>query len=629
MKHCIATVSLSGTLPEKLAAIAAAGFHGVEIFENDLLYFNGSPSDIRKMCEDHELEIMLFQPFRDFEGGARDRLTHQLNRAERKFELMAELGTDRLLVCSSVQPDTSTDDALITDDLHRLAEVAAKHGMRVGYEALAWGRHVSSYRHAWRLVQTADHPNLGIILDSFHTLSINDDLSDLGSIPPEKIVFIQLADAPRMKMDVLEWSRHYRNFPGQGELDVAGFLAPVIAGGYQGPLSLEVFNDKFRAAPGFHTTSDARRSLLYLEEQVALKLEAEGIAPQAALFRPEAPTVFNGTEFLEFASGGENAQRLGNVLTQFGFQKTGIHKSKNVALYQQGGINLIIDAEPDSLAAAFFAQHGTGVCAAAYNVGNAEQIYRRAVDYGSIMYEGRVGPNEKHIHAIRSPNGGLQYFVDGDIYHTDFHVSKFQGKPYLSRIDHSAFGIPSDTIDTWTLHFRALFGFETDTDQTLADPYGLIKSRVVHSPEGGVRLPLNVSDNPNTMLSRSISNYKGSGLQHVAFATEDIFTAVRFLRGNGAQLLDIPQNYYDDLQARFGLDDAFTAKLREHHLLYDADGHGGEFFHVYSQPVENRFFFEVVERRGGYDQYGAANAPVRLMAQDLYWKRRQEASGKE
>ncbi|MFC5920414.1 sugar phosphate isomerase/epimerase family protein [Neisseria weixii] len=149
MKHCIATVSLSGTLPEKLQAIAAAGFEGVEIFENDLLYFNGPPGDIRKMCEDLNLEIMLFQPFRDFEGGARDRLAQQLNRAERKFELMAELGTDRLLVCSNVLPNTSTDDALIADDLHKLAEIAAKHNMQVGYEALAWGKHVSSYRHAW------------------------------------------------------------------------------------------------------------------------------------------------------------------------------------------------------------------------------------------------------------------------------------------------------------------------------------------------------------------------------------------------------------------------------------------------------------------------------------------------
>lgn len=623
MKHCIATVSLSGTLPEKLQAIAAVGFEGVEIFENDLLYFNGTPADIRKMCEDLNLEIMLFQPFRDFEGGARDKLAHQLNRAERKFELMNELGTNRLLVCSNVSPDTSTDDALIAADLHTLAELAAKHGIQIGYEALAWGKHVSSYRHAWDLVRQADHPNLGIILDSFHTLSINDDLSRLKEIPPEKIVFIQLADAPLMKMDVLEWSRHYRNFPGQGDFDVAAFLTPIIANGYTGPISLEVFNDKFRAAPSVSTTSDALRSLLFLEEQVAGRLKTQNIQTQAELFVPPQPPAFQGTEFLEFAVNDAAAQRLDNTLRQFGFQKTGLHKSKNVSLYQHGGVNLILNAEPDSLADAFFNVHGTSVCAAAYRVNDAETMYRRAVEYGSIFYEGKVGPNERHIHAIRSPNGGLQYFVDSDIYSHDFHLTRFQGDAHFSRIDHSAYGVPSEAIDGWTLHFASVFGFNIESDLTLPDPYGLMKSRVLRNASGSVRLPLNVSDNQNTFVSRSMANYKGAGLQHIAFASDDIYTAVSFLRANGAQLLDIPQNYYDDLQARFGLDDAFIEKLRAHHLLYDCDGNGGEFLHVFSPPIENRFFFEICQRSGGYDQYGAANTPVRLVAQDAYWKQRQ------
>ncbi|MCP1772428.1 4-hydroxyphenylpyruvate dioxygenase [Neisseria perflava] len=620
MKHCIATVSLSGTLPEKLQAIAAVGFEGVEIFENDLLYFNGSPADIRKMCQDLNLEIMLFQPFRDFEGGARDKLAHQINRAERKFELMAELGTDRLLVCSNVLPDTSTDDALIADDLHRLAETAAKHGMLVGYEALAWGKHVSSYRHAWDLVKTVNHPNLGVVLDSFHTLSINDDLSRLSEIPPEKIVFLQLADAPLMKMDVLEWSRHYRNFPGQGDLDVAAFLAPIVANGYTGPLSLEIFNDKFRAAPSVSTTSDAMRSLLFLEEQTADRLKTQNITPKAELFTPPAAPEFSDTEFLEFAVNDAAAQRLDNILRQFGFQKTGLHKSKNVALYQHGDVNLILNAEPDSLADAFFNVHGTSVCAAAYKVRDADSMYERAVEYGSIFYEGKVGPNERHIHAIRSPNGGLQYFVDNDIYSVDFHLTKFQGEPKISRIDHTAYGLANDAMDSWTLHFAAIFGFDIESDMTLADPYGLMKSRVLRSPNGRIRLPLNISDNQNTIVSRSMANYKGAGLQHIAFASDDIFATVAFLRSNGAKLLDIPQNYYDDLQARFDLDDEFVAKLRQHHLLYDADGKGGEFLHAYSPLIENRFFFEVCQRLGGYDQYGAVNTPVRLVAQDLYWK---------
>lgn len=621
MKHSIATVSLSGTLPEKLKAISAAGFDGVEIFENDLLYFDGTPAEVRSMCADLGLEIMLFQPFRDFEGGPRDRLGRQLERAARKFDLMHELGTRRILVCSNVSPASSRDDAVLESDLHALAELAAGHEIQVGYEALAWGAWVNSYRHVWKLVQAVNHPNLGVILDSFHTLAINDDLVGLGEIPPGKIVFIQLADAPRMRMDVLEWSRHYRNFPGQGELDVTAFITPILANGYAGPLSLEIFNDGFRAAPGVTTAADARCSLFHLEELAARQLAAEGRRAAAPLFLPPSPAEYEGFEFLEFAVDAPRSDAMSELLTRFGFQQCGAHRTKDVLLFQQGDINLILNAEPDSFADAFHTTHGTSLCAVAYRVSDAAQQHRRALDYGCLMYEGKVGPNERHIPAVRSPNGALQYFVDDEIYDADFFFKPFEGEPLLKRIDHIVLGIPAERMDTWTLHLRAIFGFVPEADLTLPDPYGLMKSRVLHSANGQIRIPLNVSENQNTVLARSVAAYKGAGLLHVAFSTDDIFAAVKHLRTNGAELLDIPENYYDDLQARFGLDDAFTDQLRAHEVLYDADGQGGEFLHVYTVLIENRFFFEIVQRKGGYDQYGAPNTPVRLVAQDLYLKR--------
>jgi len=229
MQRSIATVSLSGTLPEKLEAIAAAGFDGVEIFENDLLYYAGSPRQVRQMCADLGIAITLFQPFRDFEGCRRDRLQKNLDRAERKFDLMQELGTDLVLVCSNVQADALGDEQLLVDDLRLLAEHAGKRGLRIGYEALAWGRHVNTYQQVWNLVRQADHPALGVILDSFHTLSLKGDPSAIRDIPGDKIFFVQMADAPILAMDVLEWSRHFRCFPGQGEMDMAGFLAPILA----------------------------------------------------------------------------------------------------------------------------------------------------------------------------------------------------------------------------------------------------------------------------------------------------------------------------------------------------------------------------------------------------------------
>ncbi len=223
MKRSIATVSLSGTLPEKLEAAAAAGFDGVELFENDLLYHSGSPQDIRRLCEDLGIAVTLFQPFRDFEGCPRARVQRNLDRAERKFDLMHELGVDLMLLCSNVQADALGDNETLVGDLGQIAERAGARGLRVGYEALAWGRHVKTWRQVWSLVQQVDNPALGVILDSFHTLALGDDPSGIVDIPGERIFFVQLADAPLLAMDVLQWSRHFRCFPGQGEFDLAGF----------------------------------------------------------------------------------------------------------------------------------------------------------------------------------------------------------------------------------------------------------------------------------------------------------------------------------------------------------------------------------------------------------------------
>ena len=175
MLRSIATVSLGGTLMEKLTAIAAAGFDGVEIFENDLMYFDGPPAEVRRIAADLGLRILLFQPFRDFEAAPRARMAKNLDRAEAKFDVMEQLGADLMLVCSNIAPDAIDDDSVAAADLRALGERAARRGFRIGYEALAWGRHVNKFGRAWKIVQAADHPAVGLVVDSFHTFAIDDD----------------------------------------------------------------------------------------------------------------------------------------------------------------------------------------------------------------------------------------------------------------------------------------------------------------------------------------------------------------------------------------------------------------------------------------------------------------------
>src|ERR687894_2571422 len=232
MQTSIATVSLSGGLGEKLEAIAAAGFKGVEIFEADLLSFNGTPRDVARMVEGLGLKVLTFQPFRDFEGMPEPQRTRTFARAERKFDLMGELGCDQLFVCSNVSPESLGGIDRAAADFRELGERAAKRGMRVGFEALSWGRHIHDYRDAWEVVRRANHPAVGLVLDSFHVLARGTDLSAIRSIPPERIFLVQMADAPKLGMDYLSWSRHYRCFPGQGELPIDDFMLALHATGF-------------------------------------------------------------------------------------------------------------------------------------------------------------------------------------------------------------------------------------------------------------------------------------------------------------------------------------------------------------------------------------------------------------
>jgi 4-hydroxyphenylpyruvate dioxygenase len=248
MLRSIATVSVSGTLDEKLKAIGAAHFSAVELFETDLINFNGPPRDVQRLADDLGLAIGLYQPFRDFEAVPDDDFRRNLDRAERKFDVMAELCAPMMLVCSNVSPLAIDDDERAAAQLYELAERAARRNLRIAYEALAWGTHVRTYSHAWQIVRRAAHPHLGLNLDSFHTLALADDPAGIAVIPGDRIFFFQVADAPRLAMDALSWSRHFRCFPGQGDLDLAGFLVYVLRSGYTGPLSLEVFNDDFRAS---------------------------------------------------------------------------------------------------------------------------------------------------------------------------------------------------------------------------------------------------------------------------------------------------------------------------------------------------------------------------------------------
>jgi 4-hydroxyphenylpyruvate dioxygenase len=605
MIRSIATVSIGGALDEKLKSIAAAGFEAVEIFENDFTCYDGSAQDVARLCADLGLRICALQPFRDFEGLPDPQRRQAFRRAEKKFDLMEELGTDLLLVCSNVSPAALGGIDRAADDLRELGERAAKRGLRVGFEALAWGRHVNDYRDAWEIVRRANHPAIGIVLDSFHTLAPGFPTAPITAIPADRIFLVQLADAPQLDLDVLSWSRHFRCFPGQGNLPVGDFMRAIDATGYKGPLSLEIFNDQFRAQSTKDVAIDGMRSLMLLGSE-------QDDAAEALRGR----TKVSDTAFVEFAVDQAHAAGLAGLLQQLGFRLTGRHRSKAVERWSQGDINLLINSSDHSFARSHYVTHGSGVCAMAFEVDDVAAMMGRADALQAATFRQAVGPGEMTIPAIRGVGGSLLYFLEpaSPNWDIDFVAVDSNDHPsFLGHIDHISQSMRFEEMLSWEQFYAGLFDVQRAPQLEIADPLGLVKSQVLQTADGTLRLVLNASTATQTMSSRFLSEFFGAGVQHIAFSCDDILTAVSAMRAAGATFLTIPDNYYDDIDSRYELDPALLAAMKTNGILYDRDD-AGEFFQIYTHAFDERFFFEIVQRRG-YRGFGAPNAGIRLAAQ--------------
>ncbi|HKU02640.1 MAG TPA: TIM barrel protein [Arthrobacter sp.] len=615
MRTGIATVCLSGTLKEKMQACAIAGFDGIEIFEQDLVTSPLSPEDVRSMAADLGLGLDLYQPFRDFDGVTPDLLKANLRRAEAKFKLMERLGMDTILVCSNVATATIDDDGVRAEQLAQLANLAGDHGVKVAYEALAWGKYVNDYEHAHRLVEMVDHPNLGTCLDSFHILSRDWETSHIEAFNPEKIFFVQVADAPKLSMDVLSWSRHYRVFPGEGQFELAKFMGHVVRAGYTGPVSLEVFNDVFRQSDVERTAVDAMRSLIWLEEQSAKWLAGTEAAPGttgairrrypmelATLPKVNEPAGFNFAEVK-----ADDTAQLETLLGQLGFQFEGRHRTKDVQLWTMGQARVIINEQA--------AQHAEpAIAALGFDVDSPVIASARAQQLKAPVVARKVQADEEVFQGIAAPDSTEIFLCQGSPDGTAAWTHEFgEGLEHPSAgttavIDHVNLAQPWQHFDEAVLFYTSALALEPQPFAEVPSPSGLVRSQVMQTSDGAVRLVLNLAP-----IQQARNEARKTYQEHIAFAVEDLVATARAARERGLEFLQIPANYYEDLDARFDLEPGFLATLQELNLLFDRDA-DGEFLHFYTATVGS-VFFEMVERRGGYDGYGAPNAPVRHAVQ--------------
>jgi sugar phosphate isomerase/epimerase len=268
------TISLAGTLQQKLAAIEGAGFSQVMLMARDLVGHAEGIEDAVRIVKASGLRVTGFQVLRDFEGLSGHLHEYKIDVAKAMLEMCHAVGAKVLLACSSTSTHASSDPETLARDLRKLAMLALPQGIRIAYEGLSWGRHVSEFTTAWDIVCRADAPNLGIGIDSFHAFATETSLDSLDMLDPDKIFLVQLSDFMwneiKSVAERIDTARHFRVFPGEGVHSeaVAELVTRLDRLGYRGDYSFEVFNDDYQQVPLSMVAARARRSAIWLGEDV-------------------------------------------------------------------------------------------------------------------------------------------------------------------------------------------------------------------------------------------------------------------------------------------------------------------------------------------------------------------------
>jgi len=331
--------------------------------------------------------------------------------------------------------------------------------------------------------------------------------------------------------------------------------------------------------------------------------------PDIAVDLPDMPArvPVTGTEFIEFASRGTERDALESLLSSMGFRRIGRHIAKDLVLWQQGDIRIVVNSEETGHADAAYVAHGTTVCDLGISVASATETLARAKALGTQPFHQPVGPGELDIPAIRGLSGSVLHFFDRHSGLEDVWSVEFTELPDaaevpdagLTRVDHIAQTMSYEEMLSWTLFYTALLDMAKAPMVDVIDPDGLVRSQALQTPDASLRITLNGAETHRTLAGGFLADSFGASVQHIALATDDIFQTAARLEKLGFGALPIPANYYDDLAARFDVAPELLARMKAANILYDADA-DGEFFQLYSRPYGGGMFFEILARRNGY-----------------------------
>jgi len=331
------------------------------------------------------------------------------------------------------------------------------------------------------------------------------------------------------------------------------------------------------------------------------------------------PMGTDGFEFVEYTA--PDPRRLATLFERLGFTAVGRHRSKDVTLYRQNGVNFVVNAEPESFAQAFAKVHGPSACAMAFRVADAAYAYNRAVSLGAKPVESRVGPMELAIPAIEGIGGSLIYFVDrygpkGSIYEIDFvpiHDETRGALDYrppgvgLTGIDHLTHNVHRGRMDKWAGFYETLFNFKEIRYFDIEGKLTGLRSRAMTSPCGKIRIPINESADDKSQIEEYLTAYGGEGIQHIALSTDDIHETVTALAGKGVAFMEPPPDtYYEALAERLGDHGEDVERLKRNGILIDGAPGGGILLQIFTRTVIGPIFFEIIQRKGD-EGFGEGN----------------------
>jgi 4-hydroxyphenylpyruvate dioxygenase len=347
------------------------------------------------------------------------------------------------------------------------------------------------------------------------------------------------------------------------------------------------------------------------------------------------PMGTDGFEFIEYTAPDPFALR--KLFEQMGFVPVAKHRHKDVVLYRQGGINFIVNAEPDSFAQRFARLHGPSICAIAFRVNDAAKAYKRALDLGAWGYDNRTGPMELNIPAIKGIGDSLLYFVDrwrgkdgrmpgsvGDIsiYDVDFvpiadtEPSQIESPAGvgLLEVDHLTHNVHRGRMGEWAEFYQRLFNFREIRYFDIEGQVTGVKSKAMTSPCGKIRIPINEEGTEvKGQIQEYLDQYHGEGIQHIALASRDIYATVETLRKGGVQFLDTPATYYELIDKRLPGHGENVQRLQANQILVDGapgvtaseDGRS-LLLQIFTKTVIGPVFFEIIQRKGD-DGFGEGN----------------------